>query len=262
MFPGTRLPLINAAKTGEQLVLNFTISHKERNTSALYRALENGPVQPWRLTLVKERLLMMITEILPAKKSKRSNLFKLVSSSDASFLRQEEEAEQAVPDEQTWVFDIETDQSCEQTNVHKRVLLIAKSFSGVQESFVGYNSVNDFCLWLFDNKERVRKCEWVIAHFGSGYDIMPILEWLYQKQSFIPKIVLRGKNVVSPKVGNKRFTDSYLFIPIPLRKFSKTFTIEETEKDYFTLFLTSSAAFEGKTHFHTISSCPNERNAA
>ena len=80
---------------------------------------------------------MMITEILSAKKSKRSNLHKLVYSSDASFLRQEEEAEQAVPDEQTWVFDIETDQNCEQTIVHKRCLLIAKSFSGVQESFVG-----------------------------------------------------------------------------------------------------------------------------
>ena len=162
-----------------------------------------------------------------------------------------------MPDEQTWAFDIETDQSCEQKNVHKPVLLIAKSFSGVEKSFVGYNSVNDFCLWLFDNKESVRKCEWFITHFRSGYDFPPILEWLYQKQSFIPKIVLRGNKVVSLKVGNKRFIDSYLFIPIPLRKFSKTFTIEETEKGYFPHFPASSAAFEGKTPFHTISSCPN-----
>ena len=158
-----------------------------------------------------------------------------MSTSDASFSRHDEEAEQAVPDEQTWVFDIETYQSCEQKNVHKPVLLIAKSFSGVEESFVGYNSVNDICLWLFDNKERVRKCEWSIAHSGNGYDFLPILEWLYQKQSFISKIVLRGNKVVSLKVGIKRFIDSYLLIPIPLRKFSETFTIEETEKGYFLL---------------------------
>ena len=78
-----------------------------------------------------------------SQKSKRSNLFNSVSSSDASLSQQEEEAEQAVPDVQTWVFDIETDQSCERKNVHKP---IAKSFSGVEESFVGYNSVNVFCL--------------------------------------------------------------------------------------------------------------------
>ena len=48
-----------------------------------------------------------------SKKPKRSTLFNSVSSSDAFFSRQEEEAEQAVADEQTWVFDIETDQSCE-----------------------------------------------------------------------------------------------------------------------------------------------------
>ena len=56
---------------------------------------------------------------------------------------------------------------------------------------------------------------------------------------------------------NKRLIDSCLFIPIHLRKFSKTFNIEETEKGYFPHFLTSSAAFEGKTPFHTISSRPN-----
>ena len=64
---------------------------------------------------------------------------------------------------------------------------------------------------------------------------------------------------MSLNVGNKRFIDSYLFIPIPLRKVSKKFTIEETEKGYFSHFLTSSAAFEGKTPFHTFSSCPNEQ---
>ena len=32
---------------------------------------------------------------------------------------------------------------------------------------------------------------------------------------------------------------------------------EVTEKGYFPHFLSSSTAFEGKTHFHTISSCPN-----
>ena len=38
------------------------------------------------------------------------------------------------------------------------------------------------------------------------------------------------------KVGNKRFIDSHLFITIPFRKFSKTFTIGEKEKVCFPRF--------------------------
>ena len=68
---------------------------------------------------------------------------------------------------------------------------------------------------------------------------------------------MRGNKIVSLEVGNKRFIDSYLFVSITLRNLSRTITIEETEKGYFPHFLTSSAAFEGETPFHTISLCPN-----
>ena len=43
------------------------------------------------------------------------------------------DTEQAVQDNAIWVFDIGTDQSCEQNKSHKDVLLCAKTLSGDQE---------------------------------------------------------------------------------------------------------------------------------
>ena len=149
-----------------------------------------------------------------------------------------EEESVEVPEEAIWVFDIETDQSCSHESQHKPVLLIAQSMTGLEKSFYGYRCIHEFCTDVFGDTDRVRKPEWFIAHFGSGFDFLPILDWLYQQQQFIPKIILRGNRVISLKVGNKRFIDSYLFIPIPLRKFSATFEIEEVKKGYFPHFLT------------------------
>ena len=146
-----------------------------------------------------------------------------------------------VPDECVWVFDIETNQSCNNEGGHKPLLPDAESLTGQQEVHLGYDCIQNFCDKLFNDSSRVRKEEFV-AHFGSGFDFLPILEWLYQQHKFIPKILLRGNKVVSMKVGNKRFIDSYLFIHIPLSSFAKIFGLTEQRKGYFPHFLTSKEA--------------------
>ena len=145
-------------------------------------------------------------------------------------------------DDSIWVFDIETDQSCGTEGFHHPILLAAESLTGTAIVYIGYDCINDFCNDVFSCSTRVRKTEWFIAHFGSGFDFLPILEWLYKQHKYIPKILLRGNKVVSMRVGNKRFIDSYLFIPIPLSKFAKTFSLEEAKKGYFPHFLTSKQA--------------------
>ena len=99
---------------------------------------------------------------------------------------------------------------------------------------------------------KVRKTEGYIAHFGSGFDFLPILKWLYKKHKYIPKILLRGIKVVSVRVGNKRFIDSSLFTPIPLSKFTSTFNLRELKKEYFPHYQTTAEALypnpSGKDH--------------
>ena len=60
---------------------------------------------------------------------------------------------------------------CGQNNHDKAVLLCAKTLSGDQEFvFKGYDCVSQFCLYVFGDVECVKKCEWLIANFGSGFD--------------------------------------------------------------------------------------------
>ena len=131
-------------------------------------------------------------------------------------------------------------------------MLLDESLIGEHTVYVGYECVSKFCQAVFGTHERVRKTEWFIAHFGSGFDFLPILEWLYKQHKYIPKFLLRGNKMVSMRVGNKRFIDSYLFIPIPLSKFTSTFNLRELKKGYFPHYLTSSEALypdsSGKIH--------------
>ena len=163
----------------------------------------------------------------------------------------------AVDNENIWAFDIETDQSCLNDNEHKPVLLVARNLSGsLEEIYDGYDCIDRFCSEVFlKNSQRVRKYEWFIAHFGSGFDFLPVLQCFYTKQKYVPKIVLRGNKIISLKVGNKRFIDSYLFIPVPLRKFPETFGIAELRKGYFPHYLTSSQSLNNDMTLHDRKKC-------
>ena len=181
----------------------------------------------------------------------------------------------SIGDDSIWVFDIETDQSCEFDGFHKPILLIAKTLTGHEDIFLGYDCINKFCQSVFSDLQRVRKEEWFVAHFGSGFDFLPILEWLYAQHKFVPKILLRGNKVVSLKVGNKRFIDSYLFIPVPLSSFPKTFGIKDAAKGYFPHFLSSSEAISlsspssgeedpkpGGKQLHSYRRCPKNKDCS
>ena len=168
----------------------------------------------------------------------------------------------APSDDKIWVFDMETDQSCGNEGLHKPILLAAESLTGDEVIYCGYDCINDFCEDVFASVERVRQIEWFIAHFGSGFDFLPILEWLYKQHKYVPKILLRGNKVVSMRVGNKQFIDSYLFIPIPFSKFPTTFNLKELKKGYFPHFLTSKEGLypAATSKLHSLQTCEKGEN--
>ena len=168
----------------------------------------------------------------------------------------------APSDDKIWVFDLETDQSCGNEGLHKPILLAAESLTGDEVIYCGYDCMNDFCEDVFASVEKVRQTEWFIAHFGSGFDFLPILEWFYKQHKYVPKILLRGNKVVSMRVGNKRFIDSYLFMPKPLSKFPTTFNLKELKKGYFPHFLTSKEALypAATSKLHSLQTCEKGEN--
>ena len=66
------------------------------------------------------------------------------------------------------------------------------------------------------------------------------------------------------RVGNKRFIDSYLFIPIPLSKFPTTFNLKELKKGYFPHFLTSAEALNPSAEklIHSFYNCEKGPNCS
>ena len=120
--------------------------------------------------------------------------------------------------------------SCANESLHKPILLAVESLVQEEKNSFGHDCINKFCGDVFSGTVCVRKTELFFAHFGSGFYFLPILEWLYRQLEYIPKILLRENKVVSMRVGNKRFTDSYFFIPIPLSKFTSTFNLKERAK--------------------------------
>lgn len=143
-------------------------------------------------------------------------------------------------DEKIFVFDIETDQS---SDTHKPVMLIVESISTSNTTtatvFKGYNCIDDFCTAIFKDDEQKHVKQTYFAHFGSGFDFLPILEWLHTEARFLPQVIMQGTRILSMRVGEKKFLDSFLFIPIPLANFSSTFNIDEHKKGYFPHYLST-----------------------
>ena len=158
--------------------------------------------------------------------------------------------QQTVPDSQMFAFDIETDQSGE---THKAVMLIMGSLDSNSRArdfkvFKGYDCIDSFCKHIFLDPENKSVPQWFFAHFGSGFDFLPILQWLHAYGKMLPQIVVRGNRIITMKVANKRFIDSFLFVPIPLAKFPKTFGFPEAKKGFFPHLMTSpdNLDFEGE----------------
>src|SRR5207253_8745626 len=106
---------------------------------------------------------------------------------------------------------------------------IAHYYDGTE--FIFHN-LDDFCKWMFTKKHKNFT---VLAHYGKGYDIQFVQEWLVN-HSLKPDVILNGQKILQLEVKNDynmRFIDSISFTPIPLRDFHKTFGLDELSKCYF-----------------------------
>ena len=165
---------------------------------------------------------------------------------------QEQDARSAqLPDSQKFAFDIETDQTTSPSGEHQPVLLVMLSLESQASPrmFEGYDCVDQFCRHIFLHPDNMHKQQWFYAHFGSGFDFLPVLQWLHSYGKILPEVVVRGSRVITMKAANKKFFDSYLFIPIPLASFPKTFGFEdESTKGFFPHLMTSkkTRGFVGK----------------
>ena len=49
----------------------------------------------------------------------------------------------------------------------------------------------------------------------------------------MPNIIMNGTKILTISFHNVKFIDSYAFIPIALKKFTKTFDLKELKKGFF-----------------------------
>ncbi|KAK3755141.1 hypothetical protein QZH41_020561 [Actinostola sp. cb2023] len=102
-----------------------------------------------------------------------------------------------------------------------------------EERQVVFSTIDAFCTWLFRPEHQNSI---VFAHNFMGYDSYFLLEWLCARGQR-PEVVMRGAKCMYMyvKALNLKFKDSLCFLPMALRKFSKTFNLPE-EKGYFPHF--------------------------
>ncbi|KAK3745286.1 hypothetical protein QZH41_013954 [Actinostola sp. cb2023] len=102
-----------------------------------------------------------------------------------------------------------------------------------EERQMVFSTIDAFCTWLFRPEHQNSI---VFAHNFMGYDSYFLLEWLCARGQR-PEVVMRGAKCMYMYVKglNLKFKDSLCFLPMALRKFSKTFNLPE-EKGYFPHF--------------------------
>lgn len=97
--------------------------------------------------------------------------------------------------------------------------------------FKGPQALDEFCAFILHKRFTGYTC---IAHNGARYDIHFIKRYML-KQKIKSEDLVHGSGILSIiiKPLKIRFIDSYRFIPIGLRDFAKTFSVEHVSKGYF-----------------------------
>ena len=128
-------------------------------------------------------------------------------------------------------FDFECTQDDGQ---HIPNLCVVQNESGDEKVFLGSNTKDEFCEWLFAQENANTT---FIAHNFQAYDGYFILQHLY-KNGIVPEVITRGAKILSLTVPqlNIKFIDSLCFIPMRLASFPKTFGVTELEKGFFPHF--------------------------
>ena len=113
-------------------------------------------------------------------------------------------------------------------------LCVAQNESGEEFVFSGTSTKDEFCKWIFEDKNANTT---FVAHNFQAYDGYFILQYLY-KNGITPEIITRGAKILSLTVPemNIKFIDSLCFIPMKLAAFPKTFGLTELQKGYFPHF--------------------------
>ncbi|XP_052124435.1 uncharacterized protein LOC127749616 [Frankliniella occidentalis] len=72
----------------------------------------------------------------------------------------------------------------------------------------------------------------LVAHNAKAFDgVLVLQELLARKLKVEP--VLQGAKILSVKVGNWKFIDSLMFLPMPLSAMPKSFGLDELKKGYW-----------------------------
>jgi hypothetical protein len=174
----------------------------------------------------------------------------------ATTKRTTEEATDKVKQPLYIVFDIETDTSTLRTpsNVsnrrnpnqylhrpmHIEVDIIRPSENHEYEdslieklSFPGYNCIDDFCRWLFNDKSNMNAT--VMAHNGAGYDSKFIKKWCVDHGMPPNGLIEQGSRVTYMEFNRNRIRmiDTLHFFQSGLRKLPAIFDIKESAKGFF-----------------------------
>ena len=124
-------------------------------------------------------------------------------------------------------FDFESDISGE---THEVMFSISMYYNDTTP--IEHHTIEEFCLWCFRDEHKGHT---LIAHNGKGYDYQFVLKWLYDKTDYNIETIYAGQKIMSINVKGLRirFIDSLCFIPLPLKKFPKTFGHTELKQGFF-----------------------------
>lgn len=108
-----------------------------------------------------------------------------------------------------------------------------------------FNNLEEFGDWLFSMNHKGFTC---IAHNGAKYDIHFVKQLMLTRR-LKTKDIVKGRCILYSEELSLgiRFVDSFRFIPIGLRRFAKTFGIQDVEKGYFPyrFFTENTRAYSG-----------------
>ena len=148
-------------------------------------------------------------------------------------------------------YDIET--QIEDSIQVPNYLVCMASDGLVYFDFYGSDCIESFLEWLISDGAKTPRI--LVAHNAGRFDLYPILKVLY-KWCLQPELLVRGQRILclTLKKYKLKFIDSFNFIPIHFKQFSKMFNISTTKGTFPFLLNTAenqnyNSAFPEKKYF-------------
>ena len=130
------------------------------------------------------------------------------------------------PNDKLIFYDFETDFS---SGEHEVNYVVAQYGDGTEFVFKGYDSLNKFCLFLFD---RVHENYTAIAHNAKAFDGIFVQKWLIENRPTADiHVIHSGQKIMQLTIGDYkiRLIDSLNFLQMPLCKFPTTFGLDTSK---------------------------------